>query len=201
MSQKRKIIQLVVIVISFISISLLVKYNNQMLFNSDYYVNIYFNDIQFPTLNSLMLSVTKICDIPESILIFLVFGLFLLLKKKKSHLWLFTIATTLGTLLPLIIKSIIEKVRPVSNLLLETDYSFPSGHATIATVFLISSIVIIAPLINNGFLRKIFILCTSIIFPMVIISRVYLSVHWFSDVLAGVLLGSICYILASLRVQ
>jgi undecaprenyl-diphosphatase len=144
-----------------------------------------------------MLSITKVCNIPESIIIFIIFSIFLILKKKKQLFYLFTTFTALGTLLPFIIKPLIERIRPLSNLLLETDYSFPSGHATIATVFLISSIVIIAPLIKNSFSRKIFILCTSIIFPLVIISRVYLSVHWFSDVLAGILLGSICYILAS----
>jgi undecaprenyl-diphosphatase len=99
--------------------------------------------------------------------------------------------------LPFIIKPIIEKIRPVSNLLLETDYGFPSGHSTIATVFILSSIFLIAKAVKKWFTKKIFLLCTCVIFPLVIISRVYLSVHWFSDVIAGILLGSICYILAS----
>ena len=198
MSQKRKIIWLIILVIIFISISLLVKGNNQTLLNLDYYINIYVSSIQSPILDSLMLSVTKMCNIPESILIFLVFGLFLLLKNKKTYFYLLTIATTLGTVLPLIIKPVIERIRPISNLVLETDYSFPSGHSTIATIFILSSIFLIATVIKNNFTKKIFILCTCIIFPLVIISRVYLSVHWVSDVLAGILLGSICYLLASL---
>ncbi len=197
MSQKRKILLLAIFVICLISISLLVKYNNQTVLSFDYYINIYFNSIQSPTLDSLMLSITKVCNIPESILIFLVFGVFLLLKNRKQSFCILTIAAIAGTALPEIIKTATERIRPVSNLLLETDYSFPSGHATMATIFLLSSIFLIAPAIKNNFTRNIFLICTCVIFPLVIVSRIYLSVHWFSDVLTGILLGSICYILAS----
>lgn len=197
MSQKRKIIWLIILVIFFVSISLLVKYNNQTLLNFDYYINIYSSSIQSPTLDSLILSVTKVCNIPESILIFLVFGMFLLLKNKKQSFCILTIAVIAGTALPEIIKTVTERVRPVSNLLLETDYSFPSGHSTIATIFILSSIFLLAPAIKNIFTKNIFLLSTCIIFPLVIVSRIYLSVHWLSDVLAGILLGSICYLLAS----
>lgn len=197
MSKKIKLLWLIILIICFISIGILVKYNNQTLLNLDYYINIYSNSFQSPILDSLMIEITRVCNVPESILIFFFFGLFLLIKKEKCSFLILTTATTLGTLLPLIIKPFIERIRPVSSLLLETDYSFPSGHSTIATIFIISSIFLIAKTIKNRFTKNIFLLCTCIIFPLVIVSRVYLSVHWFSDVMAGILLGSICYILAS----
>lgn len=191
-----KIISIVILAICFISISLLVRYNNQSLLGFDYYINIYFDSIQSPTLDSLVLSVTKVCNIPESIIIFIVFGMFLLLKNKKQSICILIVIAMAGTALPEIIKTLIKRIRPVSNLLLETDYSFPSGHATIATIFLLSSIFLMAPVIKNNFTRNIFLICTCVIFPLVIVSRIYLSVHWFSDILAGILLGSICYLLA-----
>ncbi|MCX6717519.1 MAG: phosphatase PAP2 family protein, partial [Candidatus Taylorbacteria bacterium] len=108
----------------------------------------------------------------------------------------FSIATGLGTLLPLGLKFVTQIQRPSS--LLEQDYSFPSAHVTIATVFLLSSIFYLVPLMKEGFSKTSFALITYIVFPLVAFSRIYLSVHWMSDVIAGIVLGFICFIIAEI---
>ena len=142
-----------------------------------------------------MLSITKILNPIEAVIIFAIFGLFLFLKNRH-YFYSFTIATALGTLLPLGLKFLTQIQRP--NLLLEQDFSFPSAHATIATIFLLSSIFFLMPLMKNGFSKNIFKIITYIIFPLVAFSRIYLSVHWTSDVLAGIVLGFICFIISEI---
>ena len=146
---------------------------------------------QYPSVTSFILSITKILNLVEAFIIFLVFGIFLIIKNRH-YFYSFTIATVLGTLLPWIIKLLTQIPRP--GLLLEQDYSFPSGHATIATIFLLSSIFFLAPLLKNRFAKIIFTSITYIVFPLVAFSRIYLSIHWTSDVLAGIILGFICFI-------
>ena len=198
MNRKNKIILLALLSLFFIGIMFNVILNYKPLLSIDKTIQTFSNILHSPILDQTMISITKIGNTYESLLIFIVFTIFLISKRRKNSFYFFTIVTALGTILPEIIKNLIERVRPVSNLLIETGYSFPSGHATISTVFFFSSIFIIAPHIKNFFSKITFLTCTSIIFPLVAISRIYLSVHWISDVLAGILLGSICYLLTSI---
>jgi undecaprenyl-diphosphatase len=146
---------------------------------------------QTPSLYGFMLSITNIGDVLGTIIIFVVFGLFLF-RKNKKFFYIFATASTSGIVLTEIIKHLIQRARPFN--LLETGFSFPSAHAMISTVFLLSSIYLIAPLLNNKFSKYTFLLITSIVFPLVAFSRIYLSVHFTSDVVAGITLGSICFL-------
>jgi undecaprenyl-diphosphatase len=108
------------------------------------------------------------------------------------------LATALGSILPVGLKMLFERVRPIGGLVTETSYSFPSGHATISAVFLISSLLLFVPLIKNKVCRWVFVGITIILFSLVVASRIFLWVHWPSDVIAGLLLGSFCYVFSSL---
>jgi undecaprenyl-diphosphatase len=198
MSLTSKKILSIILILLFLIITLCIITDYQPLISIDKTIKTFSSTLHSPTLDQTMLSITKIGNTYESLLIFVVFSLFLISKRKKDTFYVLAIVTGLGAILPEIIKIIIERIRPMSNLLLETSYSFPSGHATLSTVFLLSSIFLISPTIKNNFSRIVFIICTSIIFPLVALSRIYLSVHWTSDVLGGVLLGSICYLLVSI---
>ncbi len=188
MKNKKRI--LCVFTTVFLIITFLVLNKFSFVINFDHTINNFMIAHQSPAISGFMLSITKILNPIEAIIIFVIFGLFLLLLNRKYY-YRFTIATALATLLPFIIKLITQIPRP--SLFLEQDFSFPSAHATIATVFLLSSIFFLIPLIKNGFQKNIFKIITFIIFPLVAFSRIYLSVHWTSDVLAGIGLGFICF--------
>lgn len=187
---------LYIFIILFVLLITLVYVDFEPLQILDKNINSYLSTIHSPNLDKLMLSVTKVGNTYESLLIFIVLSIFIITRKRKYLFYIFTISTALATILPLIIKNLIQKIRPVSTLLQETDFSFPSGHSTISTLFIITSIIIIIPIIKNKFYKYLYLTISFCIFSLVIFSRLYLSVHWFSDILGGILLGTICYLLS-----
>lgn len=86
-----------------------------------------------------------------------------------------------------VIKHIFFRARPeVSALVTETSSSFPSGHATMAAAlygFLIYAIC------KSGKCKKIPAILLAVLILLIGISRIYLGVHYPSDVLAGYILG------------
>ncbi|MBQ9554553.1 phosphatase PAP2 family protein [bacterium] len=81
-------------------------------------------------------------------------------------------------------KEIIQRPRPdILRLVQETDYSFPSGHTmeslAVYGLFAISLIL----LTKNKKIRTLIIILISIIIFLIITSRIYLGVHYFSDIL------------------
>ena len=68
----------------------------------------------------------------------------------------------------------------------ETDFSFPSGHVTTAMVFF----GVLAYLILKKYKDTNLILLIPLVFVLLIgFTRLYLGIHWFSDVLGGIFLG------------
>jgi undecaprenyl-diphosphatase len=201
MSLKNKLILLIVLCFAFLAITFFIVEKNPVLLHFDTAIFIFINTIHFPTfLNTIMLAVTALGNPYQALAIFFVFALYLAAKRKKDSVYMFTIAAGLGIALPEAIKYLVDRARPISHLLLETDPSFPSSHATISAVYFCAAFLLLAPLIKNSFSRKLFILISVIIFPLVALSRIYLSVHWTSDVIAGILLGSVCYLFANIVV-
>ncbi len=194
-NKKTGLIILSSLVFAFLALTLFVVYENSFIITSDNFINSWVAGYQSTLMTNFMLFVTNIGDIVGTIIIFLVFGSFLLFRERKSF-YVFTIATPLGVVLAQVIKHLIQRVRPYN--LLEQGYGFPSSHSTVAAIFLLSSIFLIVPLIKNSFSRKTFAVVASIFFPLVALSRIYLSVHWASDVVAGIILGSMCFIIAGL---
>ena len=145
----------------------------------DILVNSFFEDIQ--TNNGLIIS--KIISFFASelfVLIFSVIAIFIFKKDwRKIGFYLFAIAG--GYLIQMLIKSLVGRNRP--NNLLDIGFSYPSGH-TIAGVLLYGSIIYF---IRDSHKKT---ACFLMAVPFVIgLSRLYLGVHWFSDVLSGLLFG------------
>ena len=71
---------------------------------------------------------------------------------------------------------------------METNgFSFPSGHAVAGAALAVSLVLVFFPTRQRR--RKWELLAVGFTFVMAL-SRVYLSAHWFSDVVTGVLLGT-----------
>ena len=110
--------------------------------------------------------------------------LFWMNKEKKS----FTLASLIlvSGFITGILKQIIARPRPDGILVLESEstYSMPSGHSTIATA--LASYTWFAKKISQN-IKLIIIILTILVGT----SRIYLGAHYLSDVIAGLLLGTI----------
>ena len=133
-----------------------------------------------------------------SVLLFVIF----LICKKKAHAYLTASVIIFSTILNNIIKVIIMRERPeVLKLVIETSYSFPSGH-TMASVTIYG---ILLYLVNKTDLKsglKNTLRVILIILPILIgISRIYLGAHFASDVIGAYLVSSILLLVTTYLVD
>ena len=77
-----------------------------------------------------------------------------------------------------------------------SGFSFPSGHALISVVFYGLFIHMIWHEIKTKWLRNVLIVLLSIIILLIAFSRIYLRVHYASDVIAGIAVGFIWLVLS-----
>jgi undecaprenyl-diphosphatase len=121
----------------------------------------------------------------------IVIGIILLIIMQEKYISL-NLFISLGiiTLFTQIIKVIVKRPRPVGiNLLQIGGYSFPSGHTTSAVSFYGLLIYFIYKS-NFSKGKKIFLISVlSLLIFLIGISRIYLGVHYASDVLAGFILA------------
>jgi len=115
-------------------------------------------------------------------------------KDKKTAL-LFCINLVIMALLNLIFKNIFSRTRPeMINIITESGYSFPSGHSSIAVACYGYLIYILNRIIKNKNIKCVYTIILSILILLIGLSRIYLGVHYASDVLAAFLL-SISYLI------
>jgi undecaprenyl-diphosphatase len=142
-----------------------------------------------PLFNEVMIFITNIASpINLFILSIILFG-FLVYKRKWYHSLLLLSSMIGGLIFEFLTKIIIHRARPENALIEVSGYSFPSGHATIAIIFFSLLLYSFKDDIKNKTLRYIFIIGNILLFLLIGFSRIYLNVHWFSDVLAGFSLG------------
>lgn len=120
-------------------------------------------------------------------------ALLLLIKNKKIGLSIFSNIVII-TILNQLLKRILRRPRPTEfRIVEETGYSFPSGHSMVSLAFYGYLIYLIYRYIKNKYIKWSLIVLLSILICLIGISRIYLGVHYTSDVLGGFLL-SISYL-------
>jgi len=111
---------------------------------------------------------------------------FLLIRRPGTAL-LFFVAVAGGQVLSSLLKLGIDRPRPelVSHLVDETSLSFPSGHAMLSAVTYLT-LGTLAARVLHGRATKVYVLSLAVLTTVLVgVSRIYLGVHWPSDVLAG----------------
>ena len=156
------------------------------------FVAVYYPTNEFDVITSNLLQIKILGQIAKIIstifndkillLIMVLLSVFLFwIKEVKKAIFIF-FSAGFGGLILFIIKYTVQRVRPLPEVF--SGYSFPSGHSTIIVVFFLSLLFII----NK---KEILSMLATFAIIAVPISRVVLGAHFLSDVVAGLLLGSI----------
>ena len=128
------------------------------------------------------------------ILIVLAFMLFIFIKNKKIGVSIISNLAII-TVLNQLLKRIVQRPRPTEfRIVEESGYSFPSGHSMVSMAFYGYLIYLIYKHVKNKYLKWISIILLSILICSIGISRIYLGVHYTSDVLGGFFI-SISYLI------
>jgi undecaprenyl-diphosphatase len=119
----------------------------------------------------------------------LLIAAYLFYKNFKKNALLLVVAMIGNVAITTVVKTVVHSARPPNGLIPETGFSFPSGHVT-STVVLLGLLTYFIWLYWKSSGAK---ALTSMVFVgvafLVGFSRLYLNVHWLSDVLGGYLMG------------
>lgn len=111
--------------------------------------------------------------------------------KNKISKILIPVNLCIAVFLNQSLKFLLQRPRPDEfQIIDETGYSFPSGHSMISLAFYGYLIYLIYLYFENRYLKWILIILLSLLILSVGISRIYLGVHYTSDVIAGFLIAA-----------
>ena len=148
-------------------------------FSLDKYSQNIFTQIENPFLDGFFILITNI-GLPLVLAIIILLTMPFTKKRKETYLLLFTIL--FASSITLAIKSFFMRERPddiLVSLVAFLNYSFPSMHTTIAFAIL--------PLVNCFFEKKKWLF--TMLAALIAVSRLYLRVHYLSDVMFGAFIG------------
>ena len=114
-------------------------------------------------------------------------AIYLLVRRWWRRAAGFILTWAASELLLTFLKAWFHRGRPPAGIVVTVGYSFPSGHATAGAATAVALVLAFLPAGRQR--RKWEWIAVAFAFVMAF-SRVYLHAHWFSDVVAGVLLGS-----------
>jgi len=124
--------------------------------------------------------------------------LFLVMSGKRRTALLVAGSIALGTFLSTVLKFVFDRPRPdlVPHGMDVYTLSFPSSHAMMSALVYLTLGALLARTEKSLRVRIYFILCAMLLTFLIGVSRIYLGVHWPTDVLAGWAVGS-CWALLS----
>jgi undecaprenyl-diphosphatase len=157
----------------------------------DTHVTRWFLDRRSDALTTLMKTVTWLGSSAVIVPVALVVVTLLLLKHAWYVATFLAVCVAGASLLSVVSKHVIDRDRPPEAIRLQhtTTSSFPSGHATQAAATYLALAFVVLAMSRSSKLHIIGWLAASAIIAAVGISRIYLGVHWATDVIAGWLLG------------
>jgi len=150
-------------------------------------------------LTSLMLVFTFLGSVQALVVLLICTALTMLWQKKRWEALFLTVALGGGMLFNLLLKELFRRERPdLHRLIEEGGYSFPSGHSMASFLFYGMVAVFLYLFVVSRLAKLGIVLAAVILIACVGASRIYLGVHYPSDVLAGYAAGGAWLVLCLL---
>ena len=112
------------------------------------------------------------------------------IKKDKRMSAFYAGAFAIVCVANFVLKQIVRRIRPEHLMIIkETGFSFPSGHAMMTFAFFALAIHFVCKTIKNKPLKITLISLFSILIASIGFSRIYLGVHFLTDIIAGFLIS------------
>lgn len=133
----------------------------------------------------------------QRVVMLMVAAILLLRRHRLTGLWLVLLVAAENVIAPAA-KVILGRARPEWDhpIAVEHSLSFPSGHATAAAAFGLA-LLLVTPLLSDRAWLRVALRSVSVAVALIICAdRVFLGVHYLTDVVGGVLLGFLMTTLA-----
>ena len=148
--------------------------------------------VRTPFLTNFLVAVTNIGS-PFILSIISIFvAILLLLHKDAYDALLFIVAMALSIVALTVLKNTFQIHRPVTDLISVAGWSFPSGHATVATAFFFNFAHAFFSWFQSPAKKTVLVVGSMLGALLACFSRLYLGAHWALDILAGAALGFLC---------
>lgn len=157
---------------------------------ADLKINLFISVVQDSFLIKIFSILGLIFDPIAMVIASLIIALFIWKRYSKNDGMFFAIVALIGGVFIQFLKLFFERARPLNMVVAETTSSFPSGHATFAVILfgLLSYFILIKR--GSKLFKRNFVLFSVLMIILLGFSRLYLNVHWFTDVIAGYALGA-----------
>ena len=194
MSKVKKFwIRFVLFIIVFVLVSITENVYNNDIMNIDVFMHdLVVNNLRSDYLTFIMLFITNFCN---PIILLLLSLIILIFSKDKKMGLIILINLFVSILLNLIFKGIIQRDRPLEDFLIEeSGYSFPSGHSMVSMAYYGLLMYFVFTKVDDKEIKYIIMFLLGFLILLIGFSRIYLGVHYASDVIGGFLI-SIVYLI------
>ena len=175
--------------------------DQEALYHLDFLVRRVLEIIVTPERTEWVVRITNVGGVPFTTGLVVAFALLLLFRRRWWSLVQLVFTTADGSLLIVALKALFHRARPVEKLVPAAGYSFPSGHAFIAMSFYGVLVYLVWRTAWPLAVRVLAALFGTVMILLIGASRVYLGVHWLTDVLGGFSAGLIWLIASILIVR
>jgi membrane-associated phospholipid phosphatase len=155
----------------------------------DLQANSWAMSIQPDSFTAIAVIIAYVFDITSLIAISLIIAVYLFFRNYRRYSVLLLATMGGDALIVFIAKELIHSPRPLNGLVYDTGFSFPSGHVAGSIVFCGLLTYLAWQNWKSPKAKTVSITLFITITSIVAFDRIYLNVHWFSDVLGGCLLG------------
>lgn len=194
---KQNISIVIAIIMLIIAFNIMEDVFENEIFNFDNYV---YNHIALVISPKITMFLKLITYLGSSATVITICILSFLIIKNKLYAKLMTLNLVIIYVLNTIIKNVVSRPRPTGHRLVDASgYSFPSGHSMTSMAFYGLIIFIVYRYIKNRYIKWTLIMLLSLLIVLIGVSRIYLGVHYASDVAVGFCI-SISYLILYINI-